>query len=167
MKPHILKFNEHKTTTTIIFLDIDGVLRTHKSDSEWSNKLGEPIPAKVFDRNFSPKSVSNINYIIHYTGAKIVVISSWRTNFTIPELKNIFQKQGIQGEVIDKTDIGLTRGEEIQEYLDTNTVDKYVVIDDQLKGITGIIPSKNIVEVDPKIGFESDRLVDNVLDILL
>jgi histidinol phosphatase-like enzyme len=27
----------------IIFLDIDGVLRTHKSDSEWSEKLNTPI----------------------------------------------------------------------------------------------------------------------------
>jgi hypothetical protein len=38
----------------IIFLDIDGVLRTHKSDSEWSEKLNTPI-FKRTDRLFSKK----------------------------------------------------------------------------------------------------------------
>jgi hypothetical protein len=46
----------------IIFLDIDGVLRTHKSDSEWSEKLNTPI-FKRTDRLFSKNSVNDINYI--------------------------------------------------------------------------------------------------------
>jgi hypothetical protein len=33
----------------IIFLDIDGVLRTHKSDSEWSEKLNTPIFKRLID----------------------------------------------------------------------------------------------------------------------
>ena len=80
---------------TIIFLDIDGVLRTHKSDLEWSLKSGLPIPQKVYDRQFGQKYVSNINYIISLTGAKIVVRSTWRNNFTIEELKEIFRSRGI------------------------------------------------------------------------
>lgn len=39
----------------IIFLDIDGCLRTHKSDTKWSLILNEPIPFKVFDIKFSKK----------------------------------------------------------------------------------------------------------------
>jgi hypothetical protein len=48
----------------IIFLDIDGVLRTHKSDSEWSEKLNTPI-FKRTDRLFSKNSVNDINYTIN------------------------------------------------------------------------------------------------------
>ena len=120
----------------IIFLDIDGVLRTDKSDKDWSVRLNLPIPKRVFDRNFSPKSVSNINYITGLTRSKIVITSTWRTNFNLSELKKIFINQGIVGDVIDITTInGLNRGEEIQEYLDTHDIDNYVVIDDQVDDI--------------------------------
>lgn len=54
----------------IIFLDIDGVLRTHQSDLEWSEKLNTPIFKKT-ERLFSKKSVNNINYITSLTRAKI------------------------------------------------------------------------------------------------
>jgi len=152
---------------TIIFLDIDGVLRTHKSDLEWSLKSGLPIPQKVYDRQFSQKSVSNINYIISLTGAKIVVSSTWRNNYTIEELKEIFRSRGIFGQIIDKTGIGLTRGEEILQWLDTNEITNYVVIDDQVKDILSWVNKERVVEVNCQLGFESDELVDKVLDILL
>ena len=152
---------------TIIFLDIDGVLRTHKSDLEWSLKSGLPIPTKVYDRQFGQKCVSNINYIISLTGAKIVVSSTWRNNFTIEELGEIFRSRGIFGQIIDKTGIGLTRGEEILQWLDTNEIIKYVVIDDQVKDIVSWVKRERVVEVNCQLGFESDELVDKVLDILL
>lgn len=143
------------------------MLRTHKSDLEWSQKLGVPIPQKVYDRRFDQKCVSNINYIISLTRAKIVVSSTWRNNFTIEELKVIFRSRGISGEVIDKTGIGLTRGEEIRQWLDTNEVTDYVVIDDQVKDILSWVDKNRVVEVNCQLGFESDELVDKVLDILL
>jgi len=143
------------------------VLRTHKSDLEWSQKLEVPIPQKVYDRRFDQKCVSNINYIISLTRAKIVVSSTWRNNFTIEELKVIFRGRGISGEVIDKTGIGLTRGEEIRQWLDTNEVTDYVVIDDQVKDILSWVDKNRVVEVNCQLGFESDELVDKVLDILL
>jgi hypothetical protein len=72
----------------IIFLDIDGVLRTHKSDSEWSEKLNTPI-FKRTDRLFSKNSVNDINYITSLTHAKVVT-SSWRIHLSIIELNSIF-----------------------------------------------------------------------------
>ena len=152
---------------TIIFLDIDGVLRTHKSDLEWSLKLNVPIPERVFDRKFNPKAVSNINQLIYYTKAKIVVSSTWRTQFTLQQLKDIFRSNGITGEVIDKTPIGLTRGEEIQEWIDYHGVDSYVVIDDQVKDILTYVDNRRVVKCEHSIGFEDDELLDKVLDILL
>jgi uncharacterized Fe-S cluster-containing radical SAM superfamily enzyme len=152
---------------TIIFLDIDGVLRTHKSDLENSIILNQEIPIRVYDRRFDSKSVNNINYIVHYTGAKIVVSSTWRNNFSVQELKEIFRERGITAEVIDKTDIGLTRGEEIREWLDRNEVTNYVVIDDQVKDIINWVDKDRVIEVNCQEGFTSDELVDKTLDILL
>ena len=150
----------------IIFLDIDGVLRTDKSDKEWSLKLGLPVPEKRY-RNFSNKSVSNINFIHSITRCKIVLISNWRLHGTLDELKDLFRKQGIQPEIIDKTGISTSRGEEILEWLSVNDdVDNWVVIDDQVKDLVSIDNSK-IVKCDYKIGFEDDLLVDKVLDVLI
>ena len=143
------------------------MLRTHKSDLEWSLILNADIPKKVFDRNFSRKSVSNINYLIHWTNAKIVVTSTWRNNFSVEELKVIFKNQGILGDVVDKTGVGLTRGEEIIEWLDSNEVEKYVVIDDQIKDIIIHIDENKAIHVNSQIGFEDQDLVDKAIDILL
>jgi hypothetical protein len=126
-----------------------------------------PIPEKVFDRKFNPKSVSNINLLISYTRAKIVVSSTWRTQFTLQQLKDIFRSNGIDGEVVDKTSIGLTRGEEIQEWIDYHGVESYIVIDDQVKDILPYVDNNKVIKCNHSIGFEDDELLDKALDILL
>lgn len=113
---------------TVIFLDIDGCLRTHKSDTEWSLIINEPIPFKVFDRKFSNKAVSNINYIYSITNCKLVISSTWRCNYTLEELRNIFRNNGIYAPIIDKTIIGLNRGEEIEQWLDTHEVKNMLLL---------------------------------------
>ena len=149
----------------VIFLDIDGVLRTHKSDLEWIEKVGLPIPEKQY-RNFSTKSVSNINFIHSFIRCKIVITSNWKLYHTLDELKQIFREQGIQPEVIDVTGISTSRGEEISDWLSVNDVDNWVVIDDQVKDLVSIDNSK-IIKCDYQIGFEDDLLVDKVLDVLI
>jgi len=126
-----------------------------------------PIPERVFDRKFNPKAVSNINQLIYYTKAKIVVSSTWRTQFTLQQLKDIFRSNGITGEVIDKTPIGLTRGEEICEWVDYHGTESYVVIDDQVKDILTYVDNRRVVKCEHLIGFEDDELLDKALDILL
>jgi len=130
-------------------------------------KLNVPIPESVFDRKFNPKAVSNINLLISYTRAKIVVSSTWRTQFTLQQLKDIFRSNGIDGEVVDKTSIGLTRGEEIQEWIDYHGVESYIVIDDQVKDILPYVDNRRVVKCEHSIGFEDDELLDKSLDILL
>lgn len=146
-----------------IFLDIDGVLRTHRSDLEWSQLLGVPIPLSVYDRRFDKKIVSYINEIVGYTRAKIVVTSTWRVKHSLEELKQIFRDNGI-ADVVDKTDIGLNRGEEIEQYISDNEIENYVVIDDQVNDILKHIPKERVIKVDPIKGFED---VDKAIDILL
>jgi hypothetical protein len=147
-----------------IFLDIDGVLRTHKSDLEWSQLLGVPIPLSVYDRRFDRKIVSYINEIVCYTRAKIVVTSTWRTKNSLEDFKQIFRDNGIVADVVGITDIGLNRGEEIEQYISENEIENYVVIDDQVNDILKCIPKERVIKVDPIIGFEE---VDKAIDILL
>ena len=147
-----------------IFLDIDGVLRTHKSDLEWSQILGVPIPESAYDRRFDRKIVSYINEVAGYTRAKIVVTSTWRVKYSLEELRQIFRDNGISAEIVGKTDIGLNRGEEIEQYISDNEIESYVVIDDQVKDILKHIPKERVIKADPLIGFED---VDKAIDILL
>jgi len=147
-----------------IFLDIDGVLRTHRSDLEWSQLLCVPIPLSVYDRRFDKKIVSYINEIVGYTRAKIVITSTWRVKHSLEELKIIFRDNGIVGDVVGITDIGLTRGEEIEQYISENEIESYVVIDDQVNDIVKCIPKERVIKVDPSIGFND---IDKAIDILL
>ena len=157
----------------IIFLDIDGVLRTHKSDLEWSNKLATPI-FKGVDRLFDKNLVDNLNEVIYLTGAKIVITSNWRIYLSLEELQTIFKQRGVIGEVIGKTGLGHlkagcpipigNRGLEIQDWLDRNPIRKFIIIDDQVSDINNIFPNWKIIKVNPQIGFVE---VEKALDILL
>ena len=147
----------------ILFLDIDGVLRTHKSDLEWSDQLKSPL----YKRKFSTRAVSNLNIITGYTRAKIVVISTWRTFISFQELKNIFKDNGVSSEVIGITPIGSSRGEEIEQYISENDIRDYVVLDDNVNDILNIIDNDKVIKIDSRIGLEDDEIIQNVFDILL
>jgi hypothetical protein len=150
----------------IIFLDIDGVLRTHKSDLEWSLKLQEPIP-DLCKRYFSKIAVNNLNEILGWSRAKIVVTSTWRTLVSFDDLKKIFKDNGIISEVVDITQIGINRGEEIEQYVFDNNIVDYVVIDDNVNDIINVINKERVVKIDSKIGLEDEKLIEKILDILL
>ena len=150
----------------IIFLDIDGVLRTNKSDQYWSEVTRKPIPKSIFDRYFDKQSISILNEIIHYTNVKVVITSTWRTQHTLDELRQIFKIRGFHGEIVDKTNILDNRGEEIQEWLDTHDVNKYVVIDDSIKDILVHINAKRIVKCETNTGLTSD-LFEKIVNLLL
>ena len=159
--------------TKIIFLDIDGVLRTHKSDLEWSKKINAKVYRGV-NRLFDKELVDNLNEVIFLTNAKIVVTSNWRIHLSLDELKKIFKDRGVIGEVIGKTGLGHLkdgspipighRGLEIQDWLNSNHFTKYLVIDDQISDIVSIIPDWKVIKVNPQIGFVD---VERALDILL
>lgn len=130
----------------IIFLDIDGVLNVI------------PQGHDEFGGIFHPQFEENLKKIIEETGAKIVISSSWRQN-GLEEMKAMWKKRGLAGEVIDTTPslylmkggcikfhnnkleqhptprvIGysIPRGCEIEYWLNENKkeVEAYVIIDD-------------------------------------
>lgn len=150
----------------VIFLDVDGVLRTDASDRYWSEVTGQPIPKSVFDRLFSSRSITILNEIIYITDAKVVITSTWRVQHTLEELIEKFKIRGFRGHIIDKTNIIGNRGEEIQEWLDTNSVNKYVVIDDSVKDILLHINPKRVIKIESNVGLNESHF-DSITDLLL
>jgi len=113
----------------IVFLDIDGVLNSQT----FYVKRHENNPNKqslTDEDEFDPAAVKNLNEITDKTGAKIVVSSSWRKSRTLEQLRDLFKRVGIAGEVIGKTphlsfhhstySNSVPRGCEIKAWLEMN-----------------------------------------------
>jgi hypothetical protein len=106
----------------VIFLDIDGVLNVIPEDFDEFGAL--------FHKHFE----DNLKWIIEETNAKIVISSTWRLA-GLQEMKKMWKKRKLAGEVIDVTPLGTMdniRGDEIQTWLDRNNVKNYVIIDDDV-----------------------------------
>lgn len=133
----------------VIFLDIDGVLNTEVFQRAFFGILGRlnierPEAKKIakaelrdeYGIMFDPMAVDMLEWIIKDTGAKIVISSTWRmSGLTI--MQEMWKHRNLPGEIIDitpnhmrRTGSTLQRGKEIQEWLDANPVESYVIIDD-------------------------------------
>jgi len=150
----------------IIFLDIDGVLNPvrfmnilHKMRKE----LGKGVKTEDnYGQYFAPWCVDALNKIIKETDAKIVITSTWRRFLKLPDLIQMWKDRGLPGEIYDVTDIlNLMRGEEIQQWLLENTVDSYVIIDDD----DDMLPEQNFIKTNSNIGL-TDDLADDCIKIL-
>lgn len=141
----------------IIFLDIDGVLVTHR---------------EVRGNTFNSRCVKNINKLCDlYENTKIVVTSMWRLGKSLDQLKELLTSQGITSEVIGKTEDhfgdgsqDMPRGKEILEWLNNNNyTGPYLVVDDEIGDILEHIPTENILWVEDGLfrrGFTEERLRD-------
>lgn len=134
--------------TKIIFLDIDGVLRTIK------------------DTKFNKKCIENINELVKITNSKVVITSTWRLN----GMDFIMGNVGIYvNEIIDRTpyiisnheDVEIPRGLEIKKWIQDYTnmyqyVESYVIIDD----CDDILYSQKdrFIHVDQTKGFDKKSL---------
>ena len=124
----------------VIFLDVDGVLNSEnfyrkRGAPDYRFEDEPPYPLCEFD----PESIKLLNQIIEKTKAKIVVSSTWRIGRTVEELKTLFKSVGIEGDVIDRTDVlrdrkgydEVVRGTEIKRWQDQfPEVENYIIIDD-------------------------------------
>lgn len=90
----------------LIFLDIDSVL-----NHEEGHRKGEcKFDSKNKYQKFANDSKNYLNLLTEITGAKLVISSSWRCD-GIERLKQVFEWEGITGEII-----GLTPHFSIREY---------------------------------------------------
>lgn len=122
----------------ILFLDHDGVICVnvppHQYACAWDN------PWKVHP--FCKKCVRELNRIIEITNCEIVVSSDWRHYFTLEQLGDIYEANGIVKKPIAVTahitlkDVDpdrkfeLERKEEIHQWVVNNNITKYCVVDD-------------------------------------
>jgi len=113
----------------VTFLDVDGVLNNVKTKERYNGKLGATAFQLI---GFDPKNVAAFNAFQRVANTQIVVSSSWRCGRSVEELREILRDAGVVGEVIDKTGHALSRrrGFEIQDWLDANPVDGFVILDD-------------------------------------
>ena len=138
----------------IIFLDIDGVIATDKSYSEYEDRL---------DR----KCIKVLNYLTTKIKAQIVISSTWRFEGLI-HLKDLLKNAGVEADVLsvtpdanEKTQSGLLiaegRGSEILKWIEENNyVGEYVVLDDEVSDIVKFIDSSRIIHC--KNGFRKNGL---------
>jgi hypothetical protein len=109
----------------ILFLDIDGVLNTHRTPLTSDGFLGiDPYMVILLDR------------IIQATGCKIVLSSSWRLH---PESLETVKKTVCEIYDVTPSSQGLSsRGTEIKQWLDAHLeVTKFACIDDNTDFLDG------------------------------
>lgn len=138
----------------IVFLDIDGVLCTRKA-AGWSRN-GQPIikgilrrrPARALDGN----AVQRLNTLCVTGSAVVVVTSTWRLDRDVP---SILRRAGFSGRFHADwcTDAhGPTRADEITRWLAAHGTDRFIVLDDKLRGLEPFRDS--LVLVDNYHGLE-------------
>ncbi|MDE5720318.1 MAG: hypothetical protein K2I34_06100 [Paramuribaculum sp.] len=140
----------------IVFLDFDGVLNTDRYQAQLAvdRKPGKDAWGPLFD----PGAVANLCRIIDSTGAGIVISSSWRYLHSVGSLRMMWAVRGLPGEIVDTLPCGATyisRGEDIECWLDQHDRPGHVIIDD----LDDFHPSQHdrYVEINPIVGItESD-----------
>jgi len=120
----------------LIFLDIDGVLNTANYQT-WRQLLGKDI-SDLHGHLFSPSAVRNLQRLIKWTNAKIILSSSWRLD-GLDVMRRMWKERKMPGEIYDITPYvnardypKFTRGIEINTWLEKNGYlgCSYVILDD-------------------------------------
>ena len=152
----------------IVFLDIDGVLNCEGSRSRCAGYRG-----------IDDKKAENLAQIVRATGAKIVLISTWKDDWRKTDkahqgmmanyLDKKLKKQGLAAWDKTRDFVGeryLSRGEGILEYLARGGAQGYVILDDwqfdyDSCGLTG-----NYVKTDNYNGGLTEELAEKAIGIL-
>ncbi len=102
-----------KTMRRFLFLDFDGVL----NESEYLSRLkGRICEASVesYSEMIDPARVARLNAIVEGTCALIVISSSWRWVFNLPQLTELLAKRGSIGPVVGVTPKSAILGDDIR-----------------------------------------------------
>lgn len=133
-----------------IFLDIDGVLNSYevcelnKDKFAIQNGFGgfftEEETPTLENVLWGENLVQNLKFIVDATDAKIIISSTWRLHFSVEKFKEMFALYGYNHcPIIDLTPTNLpqkklslpvTRGDEIEKWLEDKKDYNYCIIDD-------------------------------------
>ena len=126
----------------VIFLDMDGVLNSHRYLYEGPVARGAMREdLESWADMIDPEAVERLNTLVDRTGAKIVLSSSWRVPFMdrMDDFRRMLAGRGFRGEVIGRTPTGREcgaghtgqRGFEVAMWLrDHPEGDLFVCLDD-------------------------------------
>lgn len=118
----------------VIFLDIDGVICTTLS-TRLSALLRLPLERQIFD----PAALFWLRWLVRWSGAEIVLCSSWRDALTVDDplsrafIGNLYDRLSRNGTPIADAAPRLPsgdKGEEILAWLAEHPGRRYVVLDD-------------------------------------
>ena len=115
----------------IIFLDIDGVLNSHRKLEEVYNKTHKPHSG--YEYPFDEICLNNLKKLIEITDSKLVITSVWRKDEEGRDtLINALKEYELDQYIIGYTPIlGKKRGIEIQAYLDQlDYTPNFIILDD-------------------------------------
>lgn len=131
----------------VIFLDIDGVIND-AYNIRYNRRNGEYQP-------LDKRMVHMLRLITEIPETKIVISSTWRKLYTGKEFVEIFQDAGWENPqryLLGTTPSGSGwRGHEIEHWLSTNPVDRFVILDDDVDVLE--THADSFMWIDPDIGF--------------
>jgi hypothetical protein len=114
--------------TPYIFLDLNGVLLPYKKKEE-----DEHHEFFDDDTKWSDKGITVLNKICDEYSPKIVIISSYIREKSLSAIKKKLDEVGLDGDVVDVLDNvhgKKNRFGNVEEYVDSNDIKRYVIIDD-------------------------------------
>ena len=135
----------------IVFLDFDGVLNTEQYQARLT--VDDKPTKDTWGPLFDPHAVENLRQILDEMDAQIVISSSWRYVHSLDSLRMMWEVRGLPGEILDTLACGATyisRGEEIECWLERNDRPDYLIIDD----LDDFFPAQrdHYVETNPIVG---------------
>lgn len=141
---------------------------------ELTDQTKRPENEDFLEGQFDPQAVALLNELLEAIDAQIVLTSSWRSNFDLQEMNELFSKVGICRSIISYTpnlNSGhgyITRGNEILKWcLDNESVTKckadkyedYLILDDHADFL--LSQSNNFFQTDAAFGLTAE-LVEEI-----
>lgn len=134
-----------RTYDKIIFLDFDGVM-CPMIDNVCADK-------DRYGRLFNEDCMKQINDIIAITNAQIVITSSWRQYLSLWQLRRMWIKRKMKGEIVGVTPIkSIHRGDEIDAWLSKNRCNNYAIIDDMSERQFNTKHHSHLIVCNGKVG---------------
>ena len=156
-----------------IFLDIDGVLAT--TAQYYTNKKSwHPMYACY---RFDEKCVKVFNSIVEKTNPVIILSSDWKDHYTINQLNEIFEWNGVNAKISGVTNsswgvmfkslqqLEECRSYEINTYVGKNDITNWVAVDDL--NLKLWIPENFVHCTRVNEGIKQSGVKDKILKILM
>ena len=132
---------------SVLFLDIDGVLNS----IQFAIKMqGHPMYRHALD----PVCVQHLQRVVDHTGCGLVISSTWRRLHSLERIGEMLGAAGLHDfAIVGATPVanepGITRGDEVLEWLRINKYkEQYVVVDDS----RDFYPRQPIVRTSSEVG---------------